>query len=150
MRVAEALAGVFGEWAGTNRLRMMPTDDYAPSAGRATVTAAAGGNAVTIAYTWAERGAPQEGLLVIADGAEPDAAVAVWIDSWHQQPQWMELRGTVDGAGVVRLDGSYGPDLGWRIAVDPGDGTALQIAMENVMAETGPYRAVEAAYARPT
>lgn len=148
MRVGETLAAAVGEWTGTNRLRIMPTDPYRASAARATVAAAAGGNAVTVAYAWAEDNAPQEGLLTIADGAEPNAAVAVWLDSWHQQPRWMELTGTVDAAGVVRLEGSYGPGLGWRIALDPGDGTTFRMAMDNVMAETGPYRVVEADYAR--
>jgi hypothetical protein len=60
----------------------------------------------------------------------------------------MTLHGSVDAAGVVRLGGSYGPDLGWRIAIDPGDSTALRIAMDNVMAETGAYRVVQVDYIR--
>lgn len=148
MRVGERLAAATGDWTGTNRLRMMPTDDYRASDSRATVTPAAHGNAVTIAYTWAEDGAPQEGLLLIGDGDAPDAVVAVWLDSWHQHPQWMTLHGAIDEAGVVRLDGSYAADAGWRIAIDPGDGGALRIGMDNVMPDTGAYPVVEIAYAR--
>lgn len=143
MRVVERLSAAVGGWTGSKRLRMMPTDGYRASDARATVTSAAGGNAVTIAYVWAEEGAAQEGLLVIADGEGATAATAVWLDSWHQNPQWMILGGAIDEAGVVRMDGSYGPDLGWRIAVDPGEGRTLRIGMDNVMPDTGAYAVVE-------
>lgn len=148
MPVGERLAAATGEWAGSKRLRMMPTDDYRPSASRATVASAAGGNAVTVAYSWAEDGSPQEGLLLIADGESPDEVAAIWLDSWHQRPHWMTLHGDVDDGGIVRLAGSYAADAGWRISIDPGDGTALRIGMENVMPDTGAYPVVEIAYTR--
>lgn len=148
MRAGECLSAAAGEWAGTNRLRMMPTDAYRASDTRATVSLAAQGNVVSIAYTWAEDGAPQEGLLVIGDGAASSEVVAVWIDSWHQHPQWMTCDGRVSEAGVVTVEGSYAVDAGWRIAIDPGEGTALRISMENVMPGEEAYQVVEATYAR--
>lgn len=146
MRVGEALTAVVGEWVGVNRLRMMPTDDYRESASRATISLVARGNGVTVAYTWVEDGTPQEGLLVLGDGEEPGAVDAIWIDSWHQQPRWMAFQGRIDESGVVSVEGSYAPEAGWRIHVDPSGGTPA-ISMDNVMPGID-YRVVEGEYRR--
>lgn len=145
MSVGEVLSSVVGGWVGVNRLRMMPSDDYRESASRATIALVAGGNAVTVAYTWVENGAPQEGLLVLEAGEGPDEVAAIWLDSWHQHPRWMELAGRID-AGVVSVEGSYAEEAGWRIHLDPSDGTPL-LTMDNVMPGMD-YRVVEGEYRR--
>ena len=47
------LADFAGAWTGTNEFRLMPTDPFAEAPATASVTLGAGGNLVTVAYTWA-------------------------------------------------------------------------------------------------
>lgn len=152
MDVGEALEQLTGDWVGTNRKRMMPTDPFAESDGRLTVGLTARGSFVTLTYTWVDEGIPQDGLLLIGSGSEPDTAVATWVDSWHQSPQWMVLTGTVDSGGTIRLAGVYsfsaGEEAGWQITIDPGGGNALRVTMDNVPPGEEPYPAMDTTYHR--
>lgn len=155
MSVVESCQEALGAWVGTNRLRVMPDDPYRDSESTATVALAAR-HIVTVAYTWAEEGEPQDGLLLVEDGGAPNEAIGIWIDSWHQKPGWMELEGTV-ADGVIRLLGHYAEgQAGWRITLDPS-GESLRMTMDNILPEsmlgiesegTVDYQAVEATYAR--
>ena len=64
MSVVDHLAPMLGSWQGTNRLRLMPTDEYQSSAATATVAVTAA-RFVSIAYTWSDGDTPQDGLLLI-------------------------------------------------------------------------------------
>jgi hypothetical protein len=143
MSVVDRLAPLLGTWQGTNRLRLMPTDDYQASGATATVVGTAA-RFVSIAYTWFDSDAPQDGLLLLGGEATADGAQAVWVDSWHTGPTWMSFTGGVDDSGELRLEGSYpadsGPDWGWHIRVRPQDAT---IAMDNVVPGHEPYQVVE-------
>jgi hypothetical protein len=145
MRVSDALADLLGTWTGTNRLRVMPTDPWVESAATATVARVADGAFLTIAYTWAESGAPQDGLLLLGDGPTLGHAVATWVDSWHQSPEWMVLRGEVDD-GPVHLEGRYSPDALWRIHLVPA-AEHWTMTMDNVMPGND-YPAVEVTFDR--
>lgn len=144
MSIVDHLSPLFGSRQGTNRLRLMPTDDYEASDATASVGATAA-RFVSIAYTWSDGDAPQDGLLLIGgDATTEGGAHAVWVDSWHTGPTWMTFTGGVDDTGVVRLEGSYpaesGPDWGWHIHVRPQDST---ITMHNVVPGHDPYQVVE-------
>jgi hypothetical protein len=147
VRIGQALKGVAGNWAGTNRKRMLPTDEYDSSAAEASISIVAGGAAGTVAYTWAEQGQPQDGLLLVTEGHAPGSVVAVWVDSWHSSPRWMELAGTVDDAGVIRVEGAY--DGGrWRITLQGGGaGSQVGLTMDNIYRGLD-YRVVDASYRR--
>lgn len=140
MSVVDTLAPLIGRWQGTNRLRLMPTDDYQSSAATATVGVTAA-RFVSIAYTWADGDAAQDGLILV--GGTADASSAVWVDSWHTGPTWMTFAGSGDDE-VLRLLGSYpaetGPDWGWQIHVRPRDAV---ITMHNVVPGAEPYQVVE-------
>jgi len=142
MSVVDLLSPFFGSWHGTNRLRLMPTDDYTSSAGTATVGPTAA-RFVSIAYTWFDGEAPQDGLILI--GGSADAAAAVWVDSWHTGPTWMSFTGGV-ADGELRLHGTYpadeGPDWGWHIHVRAEDAV---LTMHNVVPGSEPYQVVELA-----
>lgn len=143
MTIADHLAPVLGSWQGTNRLRLMPTDDYQSSSATATVGVTAQ-RFVSIAYTWFDGDAPQDGLLLIGGDATADGATAVWVDSWHTGPTWMTFSGGLDDSGDLLLRGSYpappGPDWGWNIHVRARDGV---VTMDNVMPGEAPYQVVE-------
>lgn len=144
MNLEHCLSALEGSWLGTNRLRMMPGDPYVDSAAEVHVTGVAGGHAMAMTYTWADGGRPQDGHLLITNGQAPGTAAAIWLDSWHQSPQWMELGGPIDDAGVVRLDGSYGQANAWRITVEVAAEDRLKVTMDNVVPEMDlDYRVVE-------
>ena len=152
MKIVERLAPLVGRWQGVNRLRMMPTDEYQSSVASATVSVTAN-EFVTIAYTWSDGDKPQDGLLLIGGTPDPEGATAVWVDSWHSAAAWMTFSGSVGDDGVVRLIGSYaaptGPDWGWHIHVEPGDGSGGRVTMHNVLPGEAGYQVVEAVYDRP-
>jgi len=79
-------------------------------------------------------------------------AAAVWVDSFHSGPEWLNLAGDIGEDGVVRLTGWYtappGPDWGWQIHIDPGDGNGGRITMHNMVPGHDPYQVVEAVYRR--
>ncbi|MET3921742.1 DUF1579 family protein [Arthrobacter sp. UYEF20] len=146
MNIVEYLRPLLGSWRGTNRLRIMPTDDFKDSAATATVQVTAA-HFASVAYTWSDGESPQEGLLLLAGGAsDAEPATAVWVDSWHTGRALMQFSGTVGGDGVLRLNGSYaaptGPDWGWQIHVEPGEGPG-KITMHNVVPGEDPYQVVE-------
>lgn len=141
-----------GEWAGVNQMRIMPTDPYRESASRATVTLPGQGQFVLLAYTWTEAGEPRDGVILIGDGTGSNEVTAIWLDSWHQSPQWMNCHGAIDETGVVRVEGTYGDEperWGWRIAVDAGN-DALRVVMANVPPGVEAYDVVQATYGRAT
>lgn len=148
MRIVERFSAFLGDWSGVNRLRLLPTDDYRESPATATVAVTAG-QFITVAYTWAEEGEPQDGLLLIGGANESDDASAVWVDSWHASAAWMTFTGAVHDDGVVRLLGSYaappGQDWGWHIHVDPAH---ARITMHNIVPGEEPYQVVELALDR--
>ena len=152
MRISERLAGFVGDWTGENTLRMMPDDDFAPSASTATVALAAGDNLATIAYTWADfDGVAQEGLMVLQDGPLPGQAEAVWADSWHSSPRWMPLIGA-SAAERVSLSGTYGDEDQqgeWHIHLHVDEAERLVMTMENAYPAGGEtYEVVRAVWTR--
>ncbi|MET4223423.1 DUF1579 family protein [Oerskovia enterophila] len=149
MRIVECLAPVLGQWQGVHRQRLLPTDEFVASDATASVTVTAR-EYVSLAYTWSDGDAPQEGLLLLSGGSGPEGVSAVWLDSWHSSPAWMLFAGTVGEDGVVRLTGSYaapeGPDWGWQIFVAPVEGGGGRMTMLNLVPGEAPYEAVEAVY----
>ena len=81
------LAQHVGIWTGTNRFRLMPDDPPAEADATAQLSLGAGGNLAVLAYTWThpDDGA-QDGVLVLGPDESPGGVVALWADSWHQQP----------------------------------------------------------------
>ena len=150
MTIVEVLTPLLGSWQGVNKLRLLPTDEYQESTACATVSVTAQ-HLVTIAYTWADGGKPQDGLFLLGGTSDPNGATAVWVDSFHSAPAWMTLPGDIGGDGLIRLIGSYGaptgPDWGWQVHIAPGtDGWS--ITMHNVVPGEAPYQAVETTFDR--
>ncbi|MGY0003398.1 hypothetical protein [Micromonospora sp. I033] len=151
------LADFAGSWSGTNGFRLMPADPLAESPAAITVTPAAGGHLTSVAYSWTHPDdGPQDGLLVVGAGHQEGTLVAVWGDSWHQQPTPMSLTGGPAPDGTFELTGEYGGGWAWRIVFDTADAGHLRMRMDNVIpadqatAETpaGPYPAMVTEVAR--
>ncbi|WP_433284970.1 hypothetical protein [Micromonospora sp. CA-244673] len=128
------LADFAGSWAGTNGFRLMPPDPLAESPATVTVTTAAGGHLTSIAYSWTHPDdGPQDGLIVVGAGDREGSLVAVWGDSWHQQPTPMSLTGGPGTGATFELAGEYGGGWAWRIVFDAADGEHLRMRMDNVI-----------------
>lgn len=135
MTIVETLGPLLGVWRGTNRLRLLPTDEFSQSAATATVTVAAR-RFVTISYSWSDGDKPQDGTMLIGESG------LVWADSWHTPDNWMELTRESDEGGVVRFSGVYEKEWGWLIHFEPA---TAKITMFNVPPGHPPYDAVEMA-----
>lgn len=140
-----------GEWRGTSTLQDPERGIAERSDSRLSVVPVLGGRFVRLDYTWAYRGEPQEGSVLV--GCEPDGGVASahWIDTWHMGRKAMACAGEFrDGVLVVR--GTYRvpghPDWGWRTDVDTRAADSLAITMYNVSPDGEEYLAVTAQYAR--
>lgn len=138
-----------GEWTGVNRLWMSPEAEARESAGTASVALVAQGQFLTMHYTWAFDGQPQDGILLV--GVEKEDGPAAWTDSWHMSRNLMVCERQTDRDGAISVSGSYpappGPDWGWRVAVGL-EATGLVLRMFNIPPGGPEALAVEAVYAR--
>ncbi len=129
--VSTDLGRLAGTWHGTNGFRMMPTDEFHDAPATATLTTAAGGQAVVVTYTWVHPDdGPQEGVLLLGSPDEHQAVTAAWVDSWHQHPAVLMLAGVATD-GRLEVTADYGGGWLWTIAVE-GD-VALRLTMLNVV-----------------
>jgi hypothetical protein len=115
---------------------MMPTDDFEGGASAVSVTGAARGRAVLVAYTWEHaQDGPQEGTLMLGAPAEDGAVTAAWVDSWHQRDVVLLTgTGSPDGATVGY---EYAPGWTWEIAVSTTDGDLTLVMRNGVPADEG-------------
>ncbi len=152
MNHPQNLAALPGAWRGANRLWMGPDAPALESETTATVEALASGSALSIRYTWAYQGTPQDGLLVVRLAPASGSTGMVWIDSWHTGKDFMSCRS--DGVSETRASalGSYaapsGPDWGWRIAIECEAAGGFRLVMHNIHPEGQEMLAVEATYTR--
>ena len=140
-----------GDWAGTTRL-IMPGENDRMSPATASVGQIAKGNFCVIDYTWVFEGEAQEGRLTLGFVPDDQAVEAVFLDSWHMGHKlMMPMRGQVSG-NVTNVAGSYqvpgSPDWGWRIEIEPGDGSGWKLMMYNVSPDGESYPGFEINAAR--
>ncbi len=144
--------GLAGEWVGSNKLWLDPTQPPQESETTATVVLLAQGKFATLRYTWAYQGRPQEGLIYFGPTTEQRPTDAAWADSWHMSDKLMSATGEVRDGGVISVLGSYaappGPDWGWRIEIRPAGPDAFRLLMFNIEPQMEEVPAVEAVYAR--
>jgi len=143
--IAEALTNAARTWQGTSGMRMMPTDEFVDDRSDLNVAVAAGGHLVTVAYSWLHEGEPQTGLLVLNDADDAGGVQAVWADSFHQQPAWMTLHGTVTGSTVF-VENQYAEDAKWGITVDATNPDELHLTMHHAYQSPDFYDCVRGIY----
>jgi hypothetical protein len=152
MNAFEGLAAAAGRWSGRTTLRDADYGMHEESASDLTVTPVAFGRFVRLDYTWACRGEPQEGSLLV--GLEPRGSELSghWLDSWHNGHRVMTCAGDLAKGEKLSLLGSYpappGPDWGWRIELTPAP-ERLRLTMFNVAPGGREELAVAGVYARP-
>ena len=147
MNTRSQLGKLVGEWSGTNRLWLTPTDPARESKTSGTIALAAGTGFVTINYKWEYDGKPQDGLLIVRNAAEPSPEDMSWIDSFHTGGKFMMFRGEEDREGRIAALTSYaappGPDWGWRIVVEAENADRVRIIMYNITPDGDEALAVE-------
>lgn len=141
-----------GEWKGTTRLYLSwPPEREDVSESRLEARVELGGLALSVRYTWAFEGRPQEGLMVVTLDRKTGQATGAWADTFHQQPALMALAGALQEDGVS-MRGEYaapeGPPWGWRIALRWQGGEELLLEMDNITPEGEAAPAVRAEYRR--
>ncbi|MDQ8153507.1 MAG: DUF1579 family protein [Gemmatimonadota bacterium] len=151
MAIPATLAALAGHWHGDNTLWLNPNAEPRRSDATATVTVEAEGQSLSVRYQWADRGAPQSGVLLLVSDAGSNALSAAWTDSWHSNCVLMECRGaTTDTAASVH--GTYaappGADWGWRLALEATAVDECALRMFNISPEGDEQPAVEMRFTR--
>lgn len=152
MNTAFDLDRLTGSWDGHYKLWLGPTEPVRESDTQATVAAAAGGRFLVLTYTWDDRGAPHDGVLIVRVDSEPSPVDMVWVDSFHTMGKFMQFEGRASDLGTIEATTTWsvgdGPDWGWRIAVSSQavDELLVQMYIATPTGEEAP--AVEARYQR--
>lgn len=151
MKLAALHVQLLGDWQGESQLWMNPSEPPLTSPSTMRVSPVANGRFLTLNYTWAYEGQPQQGLLLVGDHNKDAIATASWVDAWHQSSKVMQCLGAVAGEGFS-VSGHYaappGPDWGWRLSVSATPDGGLLFEMHNVPPDGAPELAVRAAYRR--
>lgn len=146
------LRDLVGDWHGTNKLWVRPGEPMRESETRAAVALVAGSGYLSIRYTWSDKGEPQDGELLLRLAPDLGDTDMVWVDSWHQAPAFMPLRGVERSPEHRVALGSYaagsGPPWGWRIAVTAEAADRFVLRMYNLTPDGAELLAVEAVYRR--
>lgn len=152
MAVPATLAKLVGRWRGNNHLWLDPNEPARESEATAVFQPVAQKKFVSLHYTWADEGEPQDGILLL--GQDGQQINATWVDSWHMQDKMMQLTGVVQPKpeGAVFVEGSYAAppdsDWGWRIMIQPTSETQFALLMHNITPEGEAMLAVEAQFSR--
>jgi hypothetical protein len=103
-------------------------------------------------YTWADKGMPQEGILVVQHDPGTGVASAAWTDTWHMAHAFLHLDGRLEVDGRLNLLGSYpappDPDWGWRITIDPESTESFRLRMFNIAPQGPEMIAVDTLFSR--
>src|SRR5688572_6432638 len=122
-----------GAWIGINGFRMMPSDELAQFPATAELRHAAGGNLISVTYSWQHPAdGPQEGLLVVGTADDTGRLTALWADTWHQHPASMSMTGDPAGEHGFGVEAEYGGGWRWQISVQASEPDGLRLQMHNV------------------
>ena len=151
MNAIQSLHPLAGSWSGESHLWLRrPHDATYDSVMTAAIEPAMQRQALLVRYAWEIEGEPQEGLLVLNQLG--GIVAGSWFDSWHMANSSMTLTGEHEAGGSVSVSGTYpvrdGPDWGWRILLEPRDGTRLILRMFNVTPDGDEELAVETDFVR--
>lgn len=151
MNPLESLAAIAGSRAGSNTLQDPFSGQPEETPSELTITPVLDGRFVRVDYTWAYRGAPQSGSILLGFEPKTAAVSGYWIDSWHMGHAALTCPGTATADGGIVLRGSYpappGPDWGWRITVATA-GDAIRITHTNLEPDGSESPAVDGVYPR--
>ncbi len=142
------IEALVGEWEGVYKLWLEPGVLRSESPARASIRAVLAGRYVVVDYHWADRGAPQEGTMLLGCDGE-DAWQMAWVDTWHTSRSIMSCTG---GAGAdLSILGSYDhadEQWGWRTTWAMSCADHLVVRAWNISPHGKEELATEMAYER--
>lgn len=148
--INENFAKLVGMWDGTKRLIMRPEDPVHDCDAVACVGLEANGNFLKVNYEWSFEGKPQEGLILIHIDKN-NVAKSVWIDSFHQNGDFMTSLGTLADEKISVKAHYTQPeysDWAWRIILEPTDDNSFIFNMFNIFPDGTEVPAVEMKFKR--
>lgn len=152
MNLPKALIEAAGSWTGESTLHMswMPPGEQTETSKSSLHLEVSGDGAyATLTYTWAYKGKPQEGTLLLASDKNSNVSGG-WADTWHQNTAVMCLSGKATPESVP-LNGKYSvpghPDWGWRVQITPTP-ERMSLQMVNISPDDKEEPAVTATYTR--
>lgn len=124
-----------GQWKGHSSLWFRPDTPATECETTATLGTVAGGQLVTVDYTWSYAGAPHDGHMVVSVD-ETEGVHMAWCDSFHMSTKLMDLQGAAVRGPVVAAVGTYslpeGEPWGWRIEIE-AQAAGFQLRMFNIL-----------------
>lgn len=152
MSVPGEFEALVGAWKGSNRLHMSwnPDNPVNDSESTATISTAANGKFLKIAYDWHLGAERHEGEMTLCVG-EGDNAEISWFDSFHSSGGFLISKGAfadgkIDAMGHYSVPGH--PEWGWRTIIESTGDNEWSFTMYNVSPEGEEYIAVESAFSR--
>lgn len=149
MDTASFLSSVLGQWQGSYKLWLDPTQDPEQSATTLALKPTANGSYYLIHYDWSFRDKQKAGLFLL--GAKDNKATATWGDSFHMEPLPMVCDGEFK-EGVLILNGTYpagDEHWGWRTEFSREGGQLIMRAY-NIAPSGQEDIALEATYVSAT
>lgn len=141
-----------GWWEGTSSLSL-PWQRKEPYDSNSALHVEVGPNAsfAQIEYRWSYEGTVQHGVLIVAGNKLGGELSVGWVDSWHQNPNVMNMKGKWEKDNALSVRGSYsagsGPDWGWKFDLEM-IGETLQFEMTNIHPDGKEEWAVRCHYKR--
>lgn len=136
MPTPKFLSEATGWWEGTSLLSL-PWERKEPYESNSSLHVDLGpkGSFSQIEYRWSFKDTVQHGVLLIAGSKKAGDVSVGWVDSWHQSPSVMSMKGKWESEDSVKVLGSYsagtGPDWGWRFELKLA-GDTLHFEMTNI------------------
>ena len=136
MEFSEICEKLLGDWEGQYQLWLDPDAPPDTSKSKARITKTVKDKFLQIEYDWSYEGEKNEGLLVIGYNEIKEKIQMSWIDSWHQQHDFMHSTGLIENENTFSAKGSYlapkGPNWEWRTRIIAQSDNAFTFEMYNI------------------
>ena len=141
-----------GNWNGEYMLHISPDEPQLRSKTIANIQRVVLNRFVKFDYTWEYEGKTQEGLLLIGYDKIKEKVRMSWIDSWHQQTEFMISEGPLDSNNILSAKGSFevseGPDWGWRTTIILKSSDSFTFEMYNITPDGQEHLGVQVEYSK--
>lgn len=125
------------ELNGINGFRLFPTDELFTAPAQGWVGTVADGQGLALTYGWQHpTDGPQHGSMLVGSADDEGVVQIAWIDSWHQKPGLMILKGAVSDCGCT-ASVEYFEHFTWQIEIAASD-TEFALTMRNIVADDAP------------
>ncbi len=143
---------LMGEWKGEYMLQISPNHPQMKCDSTAKINRIVMNSFLQIDYTWEFEGKQQQGLLVAGYTKSNKKIQMSWVDSWHQQNEFMVSKGIMDSDSSIDAKGDYevsdGPNWGWRTKIISKSKVSFLFEMYNITPEGLEHLGVQVEYSK--